>query len=1352
MVALLLAMQLAAAALLHDSLFFRVREESTDRVATIKRVSGGDLKTAIVFVSLICSIATLLLSFGLLAPGLASTRGRCALCRELVLLCKGDSWMCDSRAPKKSIFAWYEGTYRPALTDRAAFMGQLMAMFWLMMGSFTLVGSVAEIALPTPISLRSALGMQALLGRSPNAVMTPLGIGLLHTMDVTSAELFQLRQPSSSRRQLWIWASKLCHISPATLDNILNVWLHWSWRTVFWFIANAVELGETGCAITGSNQSESLCRSLPYLNLLLVAEFAIWAVAAGLLLRSRVMQVAIARAVPLLTVSLALPGVLLEFVLPAEVTSPPLVWATGLITGILLPAAAYIMLLWEDSFRMDALTRFLRYISHEVRVPANTAVLAVGEILHECNKAGELQYTLPELDAAMSSTVDMEEGRMGGVPGLEPPPEWPSPASGPAAGVTSSAKRSKTRKVSLTPLLLDESAHNRAKAATETGYQPTIQAAQNSRVKVNHFVDAPQRMIVGVHPSSEASVLTSLSGSSFADRSSVRSAKSSADGRSVMHPQGSVLTMNSLQLSSSSAHAQSLPNDGAGPGDSSTDDGSQSVTYHSGAPSAVTAPANGQVQCLSASMPEPAKGPSAVRLAKSAERTLPAVSFHASAEQLDAIPRLSGGEHALMPGVFSNTCNDSGQPVDDVSLPSEADSLLKAGSASALTVPSAPVPVEFGSFPISSQPSVKLQDAVSHVDVPAEAAVAAAMQPSRGDRRAEPQHSSGGGGVDSSDGISATRNAFFGPKGGSILAKISPRSPSSQPNFPVIHAAARDAHSSLQHMQELLDRTLDLARLEAGISALIATPFGLQHLWRAVKNHVSPAYRSAGVQLRMHGTLPDTQLQHLQLVGDSLRIRQTMVNILLNGSRYTPAGGYVMCRASVVPVDIFAHQGLDETADETEPRPIAAVFPTLATPDNTASSMGDSCMSGLKSSTGSDATIVTHTPVAGSLHRSNGNELAPGSIQPHDNATLAGAVSSSKSAAPATTRALVQWHSREDTVESIDDGRVARSRLPTKSSASDNPSVQPTALSAVSNLAHTNMETIARPWAVPGAACLLRIVIRDNGQGMSEFEQSSLFEAFARLHTGDEGTGLGLNIAKRAMQAHGGDVTVHSDGLNTGCTFTITALVHIGKPSDLHLGLSPGLDQRRASALSDMLNVQSIAPPLRQAPAGADMPTTPAGVTSSASWLPIGTSEELVAEPVRILVVDDDNSTRRIISRMLVRQSRVRAVATARDGVEAVEFVQRAIAIEKGEGTAVAGMPTSSSIWVPSHITLDNSMPRLSGIDAARQLRAAGYAGRIVGVTGNSLEAEREEFAEAGADLVLSKPVQRDALLAALWL
>ncbi|MCI0709287.1 MAG: GAF domain-containing sensor histidine kinase [Chloroflexi bacterium] len=71
---------------------------------------------------------------------------------------------------------------------------------------------------------------------------------------------------------------------------------------------------------------------------------------------------------------------------------------------------------------------------------------------------------------------------------------------------------------------------------------------------------------------------------------------------------------------------------------------------------------------------------------------------------------------------------------------------------------------------------------------------------------------------------------------------------------------------------------------------------------------------------------------------------------------------------------------------------------------------------------------------------------------------------------------------------------------------------------------------------------LIRIGVRDTGPGISEEHQQRMFEKFFRIPSTSQtvqGTGLGLVIAKRIVEAHGGTMWLESE-LGEGTTFFFT--------------------------------------------------------------------------------------------------------------------------------------------------------------------------------------------------------------------
>jgi signal transduction histidine kinase len=67
-----------------------------------------------------------------------------------------------------------------------------------------------------------------------------------------------------------------------------------------------------------------------------------------------------------------------------------------------------------------------------------------------------------------------------------------------------------------------------------------------------------------------------------------------------------------------------------------------------------------------------------------------------------------------------------------------------------------------------------------------------------------------------------------------------------------------------------------------------------------------------------------------------------------------------------------------------------------------------------------------------------------------------------------------------------------------------------------------------------------RVSVADNGIGIPDGSETNIFEAFGQLDSSDtrkfQGTGLGLNISKRIVEAHGGQIG-YTSILGEGSTF-----------------------------------------------------------------------------------------------------------------------------------------------------------------------------------------------------------------------
>ncbi len=73
---------------------------------------------------------------------------------------------------------------------------------------------------------------------------------------------------------------------------------------------------------------------------------------------------------------------------------------------------------------------------------------------------------------------------------------------------------------------------------------------------------------------------------------------------------------------------------------------------------------------------------------------------------------------------------------------------------------------------------------------------------------------------------------------------------------------------------------------------------------------------------------------------------------------------------------------------------------------------------------------------------------------------------------------------------------------------------------------------------------VVNIVVSDDGFGISQEQQKWVFEKFTRSEAAQnkrpDGSGVGLYLSRLIVQKHHGDITVYSQGVGMGSTFTIT--------------------------------------------------------------------------------------------------------------------------------------------------------------------------------------------------------------------
>jgi two-component system, sensor histidine kinase len=221
------------------------------------------------------------------------------------------------------------------------------------------------------------------------------------------------------------------------------------------------------------------------------------------------------------------------------------------------------------------------------------------------------------------------------------------------------------------------------------------------------------------------------------------------------------------------------------------------------------------------------------------------------------------------------------------------------------------------------------------------------------------------------------------------------------------------------------------------------------------------------------------------------------------------------------------------------------------------------------------------------------------------------------------------------------------------------------------------------------AAAALRFEVRDTGIGIREQDRERIFQPFTQAEGSHArrygGTGLGLAICGRLVRLMGGEL-----GLETppggGSVFWFA----------VRLGLA-------------------------ETPEAAPPPVDLSGRQAL---------EQPAADPVSILVVEDNAVNRKVVVTMLNKLGYRADVAT--NGSEALT------ALDRGSYRLAL---------------MDCQMPEMDGFEATRRIRARTDAVAripILALTANAMEGDRDRCLAAGMDGYLPKPIQLKALQAAL--
>jgi PAS domain S-box-containing protein len=218
--------------------------------------------------------------------------------------------------------------------------------------------------------------------------------------------------------------------------------------------------------------------------------------------------------------------------------------------------------------------------------------------------------------------------------------------------------------------------------------------------------------------------------------------------------------------------------------------------------------------------------------------------------------------------------------------------------------------------------------------------------------------------------------------------------------------------------------------------------------------------------------------------------------------------------------------------------------------------------------------------------------------------------------------------------------------------------------------------------------------VADTGIGLSTEQQAVLFQPFAQADGSTTrrfgGTGLGLALCKRLIEALGGAISVQSE-LGKGSTFVFT--VDDAEVADEH---------------SAPAEVESQTAPERR----GHIPRHLRG---------------------RVLLVEDGADNRRLVSVYL--EAAGLHVDTAVDGRNAIQMIMDAQ--ESGKGYDA--------------VLMDMQMPEVDGYTATAEVRHRGLKDLpIIAFTANVMAGEKQKCIDSGCNDYSTKPVNPDALIQTL--
>jgi signal transduction histidine kinase/ligand-binding sensor domain-containing protein/DNA-binding response OmpR family regulator len=227
------------------------------------------------------------------------------------------------------------------------------------------------------------------------------------------------------------------------------------------------------------------------------------------------------------------------------------------------------------------------------------------------------------------------------------------------------------------------------------------------------------------------------------------------------------------------------------------------------------------------------------------------------------------------------------------------------------------------------------------------------------------------------------------------------------------------------------------------------------------------------------------------------------------------------------------------------------------------------------------------------------------------------------------------------------------------------------------------------------------IEIQDSGPGIPEEAREKLFERFYQANTAKAGFGIGLFLVKHFVNAHKGTISYTSEA---------------GKGTAFFVQMPTGMEHLAAHEL--------VEEPVASTYVQEELPEETFAEEDSPGFQEAYTS--LTTESRSILVVDDNAQIRQYIRQIFNQQF---SVYEAQSGEEALELARQ---------------------YQPDVIISDVVMQEMTGIELCQRIKGDPALGHIpvILVTGNASTETRLRGVEGGADDYISKPFEKDLLIA----